>query len=169
MISFPVAERVSATRLSLLRAAHARESKFLIGDLTTPQTETIVTLQKSVYLQLGRLARKDGNLQAAVNSITAVQHIEGGSRGSDEANDEFGHVLWEQKEHALAIQHVEQMTRSVESTTKSNGRLAVLLARNVRIITIRRDCVLMYRLTGHRSPRCERRRRSKRRSIEHII
>jgi ataxia telangiectasia mutated family protein len=99
--------------------------------LTTRQTETIVSLQKSVYLQLGRLARKDDKLQAAVNSITAVQNLEGGDMMSDEANDEFGHVLWDQKEHALAIQHVEQMTRLVESTTKSNGRLAVLLARNV--------------------------------------
>jgi ataxia telangiectasia mutated family protein len=123
---------VSATRLSLLRAAHARESKHLFGDLTTRQTETIVRLQKSVYLQLGQLARKDGKLQAAVNSITAVQNIEASEdQYSDEANDEFGHVLWDQKEHALAIQHVEQMTKMVEATTKSNGRLAVLLARNV--------------------------------------
>ena len=110
----------------------------MIGDLTTPQTETILGLQKSVYLQLGGIARKDGKLQAAVNSITAVQHIEGGDEGSDEANDEFGHVLWDQKEHALAIQHVEQMTKLVESTTKSNGRLAVLLARNVSSITQKR-------------------------------
>jgi hypothetical protein len=127
---FQTAERVSATRLSLLRAAHARESKFLLGDMTTRQTETLVDLQKSVHLQLGRLARQDGKSQAAVNAITAVQKIEG-SIGSDEANDEFGHVLWDQKEHALAIQHIEQMTRTVESNTKSNGRLAVLLARNV--------------------------------------
>jgi len=161
-----VAERVSATRLSLLRAAHSRESKFLIGDLTTPQTETIVALQKSVYLQLGRLARKDGKLQAAVNSITAVQQIEGGVEGSDEANDEFGHVLWDQKEHALAIQHVEQMTKLVELTTKSNGRLAVLLARNVSLLyMIRRQ--LIFRHTGHLLPKCERHKKSRQHSTEH--
>lgn len=98
--------------------------------MTTRQTDMILALQKSVHLQLGRLARQDGRSQAAVNAITAVQKLEG-NVGSDQANDEFGHVLWDQKEHTLAIQHIEQMTRAVESTTKSNGRLAVLLARNV--------------------------------------
>jgi hypothetical protein len=124
--------------------------------MTTRQTDTIVDLQKSVYLQLGRLARQDGKSQAAVNAITAVQKIEGGSAGSDAANDEFGHVLWDQKEHALAIQHIEQMTNIVASTTKSNGRLAVLLARNVSVSP---GCAADIRPIGRRSPKCELHRR----------
>jgi ataxia telangiectasia mutated family protein len=133
--SYPVAERLSATRLSLLRAAHARESKYLLGDMTTVQTETITDLQKTLHLQLGRLARKDGKLQASINAITAVQNLELGTAGSDDANDEFGHVLWAQKEHALAIQHLEQMTGVIPPGQQVNGRLAMLLAQTVSAST----------------------------------
>lgn len=132
-LSYSVAERVSATRLSLLRAAHARESRYLLGDMTTKQTETITDLQKALHLHLGRLARTNGKLQASINAITAVQNLERGTADSDEANDEFGHVLWAQKEHALAIQHLEQMSAAITSNQKANGRLAVLLAQTVRM------------------------------------
>lgn len=150
---------MTATRLSLLRAAQARESRFLFGDMTTPQTITILDLQKSLYLQLGRLARKDGKLQASINAITAVQNLEVGTTGSDEANDEFGHVLWAQKEHALAIQHLEQMMGDLKQTTETGGRMAVLLAQTVSH-SIRGSIVikLSVRPIGHRWPRCEPRK-----------
>lgn len=123
--------------------------------MTTPQTATIIDLQRSLYLQLGRLARKDGKLQASINAITAVQNLEMGTNGSAEANDEFGHVLWAQKEHALAIQHLEQMTGGLNTTTETSGRMAVLLAQTVSPILddAPNTINLICRLTGLPSPK----------------
>lgn len=124
--------------------------------MTTPQTVTILDLQKSLYLQLGRLARKDGQLQASINAITAVQNLEIGTTGSDEANDEFGHVLWAQKEHALAIQHLEQMMGDLKQTSETGGRMAVLLAQTVSYSAQARGSskAESFRLTGHPWLRC---------------
>ncbi|KAK4687247.1 serine-protein kinase ATM, partial [Tremellales sp. Uapishka_1] len=102
---FRTAERLTATRLSLINAARARENKKLIGDLGSSHSEGLAAMQRACELQLGGLARKAGNLQAAVNAITAVQQLESGGLPSFLAQDEFSHVLWSQKEHSLAIAH----------------------------------------------------------------
>jgi ataxia telangiectasia mutated family protein len=118
--------------LSILSSAQERESKNILGDLTTPLSEGLAMLEKASHLRLGAMARKEGNLQAAINAITAVQDLEAGRPASDQAQDEFSHVLWMQQEHALAIQHVEEMITPLRSNQKKNAaRLAVLLARMV--------------------------------------
>lgn len=128
--SFANAERVSATRLSLIRSARARESKNLLGDLMSTQSEGLVKLEISSQLRLSELARQEGNLQAAVNAITAVRSLEDGSTPSNAAQDEFSQVLWAQGEHALAIQHVRTISDSVEGQkNQSTSRQAVLLGR----------------------------------------
>ncbi|OCF35599.1 hypothetical protein I316_02654 [Kwoniella heveanensis BCC8398] len=127
---FSAAERLTATRLSLLQSAAQRESKNMFGDLLTPKMELIQGLEKSVHLQLGEMAREENNLQAAVNAITAVQQLESGRAVSDEAQDSFSHVLWAQREHGLAIQHVADLVLEVRVRKPANpGRLAVLLGR----------------------------------------
>ncbi|WVQ93187.1 hypothetical protein IAU59_000251 [Kwoniella sp. CBS 9459] len=127
---FPTAERLTATRLSLLQSAAHRESKNMFGDLLTPKMEMIQSLEKSAHLQLGEMAREEDNLQAAINAITAVQQLESGRTVSDEAQDSFSHVLWAQREHGLAIQHVADLVLEVRGRKPANlGRLAVLLSR----------------------------------------
>ncbi|WWD21232.1 hypothetical protein CI109_105716 [Kwoniella shandongensis] len=127
---FSNAEKITATRLSLLQSARQREQKNVIGDLLSPKMETIVDLEKSVQLRLSQIARENSNLQAAVNSITAVQQLEKGVI-SEGAQDAFSHVLWAQGEHGLAIQYLSDLVEGETRSHKSNGsaRLAVLLAR----------------------------------------
>jgi ataxia telangiectasia mutated family protein len=130
---FSLAEQLTATRLSIISSAVEREDKDLLGDLTTPQSEVLTMLRKACHLRLSALARKDGNLQAAVNAITAVQFLERGDRPSDHAQDEFSQVLWMQQEHALAIQHVQEMIEPMRAKPEVYlARLPVLLARLVR-------------------------------------
>lgn len=129
--SFTNAEKLSATRVSLIRSARAREKQNLLGDLVSTQSEGLAKLEISSQLDLCELARKDGKLQAAVNAITAVRQLESGlATPSNAAQDEFSEVLWAQGEHALAIQHVRTMTeaRDVQSS-QAKSRLAVLLGR----------------------------------------
>lgn len=125
----------------MLGAAREASSPGDIGDLLTSQSEAIIATQKACYLQLGRLARQEGKLQAAINAITAIQQLEDGD-ASPEAEDEFSHVLWAQKEHALAIQYVQEMSSGFDEVTgkgKSSiggkdpvARQAVLKSRMVR-------------------------------------
>ena len=105
--SFATTERLISVRRSLIASARERESQYVIGDLTTPKMDTLIGLEKSCLLHLSRLARENGDIQAANNAITAVRHMERGT-WSDPVEDEFGQVLWAQHEHALSIQHMEQ-------------------------------------------------------------
>lgn len=126
--SFANAERLSATRLSLIRSARARESKHLLGDLVSNQSEGLANLEVVCQLRLSELARKEGNLQAAVNAVTAIRQLEAGSP-SDAAQDEFSQVLWAQGHHSLAIQHITAITKSL-NPKKDGQRLAILLGRS---------------------------------------
>ncbi|KAK8844109.1 hypothetical protein IAR55_006903 [Kwoniella newhampshirensis] len=126
---FNDAEKISATRLSLLHSAQQRERKNVIGDLMSRKMETIVNLEKAVHLRLSQIARENGNLQAAVNSVTAVQQLEKGTI-SEAAQDAFSHVLWAEGEHGLAIQYLGDLVEGEKNGSKNgSGRLAVLLAR----------------------------------------
>ena len=133
--SFPFAsaENLIAVRRSLLSAAQDRESKHLFGDLSTPQMETLLRSESHCLLDLSRLARKDGNLQASINAMVAILSQKASGGMSDLAEDEFGHVLWAQQEHALAIQHVEERMGNISAAggPSSGKQLAVLLGRIV--------------------------------------
>jgi len=104
--------------------------------LSNPQRDGITALEKACYLQLGSAARQNGESQAAMNAITAVQSFERDEAASDMANDEFSQVLWTQREHSLAIQHVEEMVANLQrGDSKDRGRQAILLGRIVCIFT----------------------------------
>ncbi|WWC73055.1 uncharacterized protein I206_107020 [Kwoniella pini CBS 10737] len=128
--SFTDAERLIATRLSLLRSGRQREEQNMLGDMLSPKAELLVSLEKKCHLRLAELAKEDDNIQASVNAITAVQQLEMGRTASDEAQDAFSHVLWAQHEHGLAIQHAQDLTEEVKSKKPADpGRLAVLYGR----------------------------------------
>lgn len=80
-------------------------------------------LENVCQLRMSELARKEGNLQAAVNAITAVRKIERGMGSpSDAAQEEFSQVLWAQGEHALAIQHVDSILNPLKLLADEKGR-----------------------------------------------
>ena len=116
-------EKLVAIRRSLIASARERESNSIIGDLTTPQLDVLQNLEKRNLLHVSRTARVINNLQAANNATTIIRRIENGDL-SHEAEDEFGQVLWAQKEHALSIQHLEQRIEAIHG--KSGKQYAIL-------------------------------------------
>lgn len=80
-------------------------------------------LESECQLRMSQLARKEGNLQAAVNAITAVRNLEQGVGSlSDPAQDEFSQVLWAQGEHSLAINHVGSILTPLKLMNDEKGR-----------------------------------------------
>lgn len=98
-------------------------------------------LESECQLRMSELARKESNLQAALNAITAVRNLEQGVESlSDRAQDEFSQVLWAQGEHSLAIHHigsildpfslmVEPKERKALGLPTATARHSVLLSR----------------------------------------
>lgn len=80
-------------------------------------------MESQCQLRMSQLARKEGNLQAAVNAITAVRHLEQGVGSlSETAQDELSQVLWAQGEHSLAINHVGSILTPLKLLADENGR-----------------------------------------------
>lgn len=117
---FDNVEQLSATRLSVIQSARARESKNLMGDLMSVQSEGLANLEIACQLRLSQLSRKDDNLQAAVNAMVAVRQLEGMVPQLPHSQDEFGEILWAQGEHSLAIQYVEGIMKTLDP--KRHGR-----------------------------------------------
>ncbi|BEI92084.1 uncharacterized protein CcaverHIS019_0409040 [Cutaneotrichosporon cavernicola] len=135
---FKSAERLSATRLSLIRSARARESKNLFGDLVSLQAEGLMKMESQCQLHMSKLARKEGNLQAAVNAITAVRTLEQSVGSlSETAQDEFSQVLWAQGEHSLAINHVGSILTPLKLMVDEKGRkgLPKVTARHATLLS----------------------------------
>ncbi|KLT40283.1 hypothetical protein CC85DRAFT_157894 [Cutaneotrichosporon oleaginosum] len=135
---FKTAERLSATRLSLIRSARMRESKNLFGDLVSLQAEGLMKMESQCQLRMSQIARKEGNLQAAVNAITAVSRLEESVGAlSEAAQDEFSQVLWAQGEHALAIKHVGSILNPLKLMADEKGRkgLATITARHAILLS----------------------------------
>lgn len=101
----------------------------MFGDLMTAQGEGLVDLEISCQLRLSHLARKELDLQAAVNAVMAVKQLE--VTPSEHAADEFGQVLWAKGEHGLAIQHMQTLYNGIQASRKSanQARSAILLGR----------------------------------------
>lgn len=122
-----------------MSAAQAREKQNFLGDLSSPLGDGLAALEVNSRLRFCQFARQEGNSQAAINAITAVQNIED-ANPSAKATDEFGAVLWMQGEHALALQQVNEMLEGLESMSgglsqDQSRRLGVLLGRQVRSMT----------------------------------
>lgn len=102
----------------------------MFGDLMSAQAEGLVDLEISCQLRLSHLARKELDLQAAVNAVMAVRQLEGPTP-SEHAADEFGQVLWAKGEHGLAIQHTQTLYSGIQASAKSanQARSAILLGR----------------------------------------
>nr|KIR86402.1 serine/threonine-protein kinase TEL1 [Cryptococcus tetragattii IND107] len=118
---FASVERIIATRLSVFDSVKQRESQDMIGDALTPKMEMVTKAESMCHIKLSRLALKSNNLQAAINSLTALQKLQDDVGEIDEAQDVFCEVLWKQGEHTLAIQYVEDLLLR-EKEKKSKGQ-----------------------------------------------
>lgn len=118
---FASAERIIATRLSVFDSVKQRESQDMIGDALTPKMELVTKAESTCHIKLSRLALKSNNLQAAINSLTALQKLQTYVGVIDEAQDVFCEVLWKQGEHTLAIQLLEDLLLR-EKEKKSKGQ-----------------------------------------------
>ncbi|ORX39340.1 hypothetical protein BD324DRAFT_619326 [Kockovaella imperatae] len=105
--SFSLTQRLLAVRRSMIVGGEDREKHNVIGDITTTRLDVLRSIDRSCLLHQSRMARENGDIQAANNAVTAARLVEGDHR-TDLLEDEFGQVLWAQKEHALSIQHLEQ-------------------------------------------------------------
>jgi hypothetical protein len=77
-----------------------------LADNSVNSQRQLLEIQSACLLRLSVLARESENLQGAINAVTALQHLD--SPGlHDSIQDELSMVLWEQGEHALAVQCAE--------------------------------------------------------------
>lgn len=130
--SFAEAERIMATRRSLIAASREREAPHVFGDLDTPRLAMLNALDVQALLRTGQLARAEGNIQASINALVAATKLDNGMASRSEAvQDEVAQVLWAQNEHMLAIQHVDERVQQVRRAGNAGGRLAVLLGQMV--------------------------------------
>lgn len=136
MTRFESAERVVATRLSVFDSVKQRESQDMIGDALTPKMEMVTKAESMCHIKLSRLALKSNNLQAAINSLTALQKLQDDVGEIDEAQDVFCEVLWKQGEHTLAIQYVEDLLLREREKKSKGQRIPFLQGRLVRFISL---------------------------------
>lgn len=130
--TFTDAERIMATRRSLIIATKEREKQTLFGDMATPRLEMLCHLEMQCLLRVGEMARRENNIQASINALVAVQQLErDNGTMTDAVQDEFSQVLWGQGEHMLAIRHVESQIKRVKGIKEASSRSAILLSRLV--------------------------------------
>lgn len=117
--------------MSILTSVHSRESKNLLGDMSSPLGDAVRDLQLHGQLNFSGYARAEGHVQTAINAITAVQQLEGPNLSSA-TGDEYGEVLWMQDEHSLALQLAEGMKMGLDMKVNgSGGRSGILTSRIV--------------------------------------
>nr|ODO03836.1 hypothetical protein L204_00175 [Cryptococcus depauperatus CBS 7855] len=127
VIKFDIAERITATRLSLCRFIKQREQQDSIGEQLTHKSILAQNAERSCHINLCEMALQENNLQVAINSITALQSLDIGKE--NETQDFFCEVLWRQDEHALAIQLVQDLVNEAKGREPKDRRLPVLQGR----------------------------------------
>ncbi|GAA5876129.1 hypothetical protein JCM3774_003506 [Rhodotorula dairenensis] len=120
---FRVAEKILATRNSLLRGLRAREKVEQVGDEFVSEVYKAATAaQQACLVELSRLGRRRGHLQESLNAITVAREIVGTDPAPD-IDEELAQVLWAQGEHKTAI------TLLANVQEKATKRLAVIFSR----------------------------------------
>ncbi len=123
-----------ATRISLLRSARQKEQRQQIGTTLTPFISGLMDIEKRCLTRISEAARQSHNLQIALNSVIRAQKLERSPTAS--VSQEFAKVLWDQKEHKVAVQFLKDLIRLHFPDIKSEmprdrAQKALLLARLV--------------------------------------
>jgi serine-protein kinase ATM len=132
--SFPALENIVATRISLLRSARHKEQRQQIGTTLTPFISGLMDIEKQCLIRISEAARESHNLQIALNSVIRAQKLERSPTAL--VSQEFANVLWDQREHKVAIQFLKDLIRlhfpDIKSETpRDHTQKALLLARLV--------------------------------------
>jgi ataxia telangiectasia mutated family protein len=129
---FADAQKIFATRRSLISAAREREAQTLFGDLGSPRLEFLNKLEMKCLLRLGQMARAEGNEEAAIDTLCALRKLDRGM--SAELQEELGELLWAQGEQLLAVQHLKTLQRASRSDRHlDRSKEAVILSRMVSL------------------------------------
>ncbi len=132
--SFPALENIVATRISLLRSARHKEQRQQIGTMLTPFISGLMDIEKQCLTRISKTARESHNLQIALNSVIRAQKLEHSPTAL--VSQEFANVLWDQREHKVAVQFLKDLIRlhfpDIKSETpRDHTQKALLLARLV--------------------------------------
>ena len=132
--SFPALENIMATRISLLRSARHKEQRQQIGTTLTPFISGLMNIEKQCLTRISEAARGSHNLQIALNSVIRAQKLENSPTAL--VSQEFANVLWDQREHKVAVQFLKDLIPlhfpDVKSETpRDHTQKALLLARLV--------------------------------------
>lgn len=132
--SFPALENIVATRISLLRSARQKEQRQQVGATLTPLISGIMDIEKQCLARISEAARESHNLQIALNSVIRAQKLERSPTAL--VSQEFANVLWDQREHKVAVQFLKDLIHlhfpDIKSETpRDHTQKALLLARLV--------------------------------------
>ena len=132
--SFPALENIVATRISLLRSARHKEQRQQVGTTLTPFISGLMDIEKQCLIRISEAARESHNLQIALNSVIRAQKLERAPTAL--VSQEFANVLWDQREHKVAVQFLKDLIRlqfpDIKSETpRDHTQKALLLARLV--------------------------------------
>ena len=126
-----------ATRISLLRSARHKEQRQQVGTTLTPFITCLMDIEKQCLTRISEAARESHNLQIALNSVIRAQKLERSPTAL--VSQEFANVLWDQKEHKVAVQFLKDLIRlhfpdKKSETTRDHLQKASLLAQLVTCI-----------------------------------
>ncbi|KAI9509667.1 hypothetical protein F5148DRAFT_1185674, partial [Russula earlei] len=129
---FPALENIVATRISLLRSVRQKEQRQQTGNPLTPFISGLMDIEKQCLTRISEAARQSHNLQIGLNSVIRAQKLEHSPTAL--VSQEFANVLWDEREHKVAVQFLKDLIRlhfpDIKSeTTQDHIQKASLLAR----------------------------------------
>ncbi|KAI0063978.1 hypothetical protein BV25DRAFT_1837166 [Artomyces pyxidatus] len=129
---FSVLENVMATRISLVRSVRQKQQRQQIGTAMTPHISALMEVEKQCLVRISEAARESHNLQVALNSVVRAQKLD--SVTGTTISQEFASVLWDQKEHRIAVQYLKDVlnNHSDDEQSRNSAELsqrALLIAR----------------------------------------
>lgn len=101
LVSFETFELLSAVRLSLSRGLRRVQQVELVGSASLDSLNDVDVFDEKVLLSLSRRARDEGRIEIAINAVTKAQHAK--KKESSAVAQEFANILWDQGDHAIAI------------------------------------------------------------------
>ncbi len=119
-----------ATRLSIIHSAQKREERYKIGDMVTPLSSTLRTLEKQCLLSISQVARLEEQGQIALNAVIRAEEL--CNPIPPDVSEEFANVLWTHNEERRAVDLLKRLRDSGQfSTTVAtiNARLVSCLNR----------------------------------------
>ncbi|KAI0306020.1 hypothetical protein B0F90DRAFT_1695380 [Multifurca ochricompacta] len=84
-----------------------KEQRQQIGTAATPVVSGLMDVEKHCLTRISEAARESHNLQVALNSVIRAQKLE--KSPSALISQEFANVLWDQKEHKVAVQLLKDL------------------------------------------------------------